>query len=375
MHHKLALAFGRRRPVPATQSVSGPNAFSAPCSTIERMPKWLICIPLAVQWGWLSLRYWSTTLPSAANPNLTAGGLVGEGKLEYFAGMGAHARSITAPYCAISTDLAPEAGLLQQKMSAAGLRFPVIAKPDLGLCGYGVQKVDDLPALLRYLNAFPHNEVVVLQQYLFEEGEAGIFYARDPETDQAQLLGVALRYFPRVVGDGNRAIAELIDADTRARRLRAGPQHAASYDLQRIPAAGETVRLATIGSTRVGGLYRDGAAYLSPKLTAAVDAVARDMPAFYCGRFDVRYTDLDSLREGRGFTIIEINGAGSEAIHAWDPEIGLFKAFRIIFAKQRILFEIGHKLRKVGARPIGLPALAALYRRQARLIAAYPPSN
>ena len=49
-------------------------------STLERMPKWLICVPLVVQWLWLALRHGSATLPSAANPAITAGGLVGETK-------------------------------------------------------------------------------------------------------------------------------------------------------------------------------------------------------------------------------------------------------------------------------------------------------
>jgi len=42
-------------------------------STLERMPKWMICIPLTLQWLWLSLRYRSFTLPSAANPAITSG--------------------------------------------------------------------------------------------------------------------------------------------------------------------------------------------------------------------------------------------------------------------------------------------------------------
>ncbi|EGF33682.1 D-alanine-D-alanine ligase [Oxalobacteraceae bacterium IMCC9480] len=223
------------------------------------MPKWLICIPLAVQWLWLAVRYRSTTLPSAANPCITAGGLVGEGKLEYFKDMGARARAATATYCSVRTDLVPCPVDVLQIMAKAGLEFPVIAKPDLGLCGYGVQKIDDLAALMRYLEAFPRNEVVVLQEYLSDEGEAGIFYARDPETDQSHLLGVALRYYPRVIGDGVRSTAALIDADPRARRLRDAPHHAAACDLLHIPARDEVVRLATIGSTRVGGLYRNGA--------------------------------------------------------------------------------------------------------------------
>lgn len=344
-------------------------------SMLERMPKWLICIPLVLQWMWLACRYRSATLPSAANPAITSGGLVGEGKLEYFRGMGPVARAATAAHCAISTHSVPSNEALLQAMAAAGLSFPIIAKPDLGLCGYGVRRIDHLAELQTYLAAFPSNETVVLQQYLPQEGEAGIFYVRDPHTDEGSILGLALRYFPRVMGDGQRSVAELVDADVRARRVLDSVKHECLLTQTRIPSDGEVVRLSTVGSTRVGGLYRDGGSYISPQLTAAIDAIARDMPEFYCGRFDVRFDNLPALSAGKGFTIMEINGAGSEAIQAWDPAIGLIKAFRMIFAKQRLVFAIGNARRRDGVAPIGLLALARLNWRQQRLIAHYPPSN
>ena len=142
-----------------------------------------------------------------------------------------------------------------------------------------------------------------------------------------------------------------------------------------MPSSGEVVRLATIGSTRVGGLYRDGQAFITAALMQAVDAIARDMPDFYFGRFDVRFDSLQELGAGRGFTIMEVNGAGSEAIQAWDPETGVLDGFRMIFEKQRILFAIGHAMRRRGVKPIGLLSLIQLNRRQQRLIAGYPPSN
>jgi hypothetical protein len=72
---------------------------------------------------------------------------------------------------------------------------------------------------------------------------------------------------------------------------------------------------------------------------------------------------------------MEVNGAGSEAIQAWDPGTGLVEGFRMIFSKQRLLFEIGAANRARGARPIGLRALARLNAAQNRLIDQYPPSN
>ena len=47
----------------------------------------------------------------------------------------------------------------------------------------------------------------------------------------------------------------------------------------------------------------------------------------------------------------------------------------MIFEKQRILFAMGHAMRKKGVKPIGLLTLMQLNRRQQRLIAVYPPSN
>jgi len=345
------------------------------CGLLERMPKWLICIPLGLQWILLALRYGSPTLPSAANPAITSGGLVGEGKLEYFHGMGATARTVTAPWYAISTHRVPSARELRQGLADAGLTFPIIAKPNLGLCGYGVRRLNSLAALLIYLIEFPADEVVVVQQYLTQENEAGIFYARDPQTQEGRIIGLALRYGARVVGDGRHTLAELIARDPRACRMMRSPQHERPPAADRVPASGEVVRLATINSTRVGGLYRDGEAHITPALTAAMDAIARDMPGFHCGRFDVRFSHLHELRAGVGFTIMEVNGAGSEAIQAWDPDIGIARAFSIIFAKQRMLFAIGAAQRHEGVKAIGLLVLAQLYLRQQRLIALYPPSN
>ncbi len=345
-----------------------------PRGALEALPKWLICVPLVLQWLWLSLRYGSVTLPSAVNPAITAGGLVGETKLEYFRGMGALARAATARHCALPPGHHSLTGV-RIAMAQAGLVFPLVVKPDLGMCGFGVRLVRDEAALMAYLALFPPDQQGVLQEYLPQEGEAGIFYAREPGARQGRIIGLALRYFPRVTGDGSATLAELIAADPRASRVQGRRDHDTVPSPGRVPARGEVVRLATIGSTRVGGLYRDASACITPALTAAIEAIARDMPAFYAGRFDVRFEDLQQLAEGRGLKIMEINGAGSEAIQAWDPDIGLLAAFCIIFAKQRVLFAIGAANRRRGHRPIGLLRLAQLHVMQQRLLDAYPPSN
>ena len=76
---------------------------------------------------------------------------------------------------------------VRDRMASAGLAFPVVAKPDLGWCGFGVRKLDDEAGLTRYLREFPRDESLVLQRWLPGTGEAGLFYLRDPVSERGEL--------------------------------------------------------------------------------------------------------------------------------------------------------------------------------------------
>lgn len=354
----------RRLPAPRTARV---GAF-------EQLPKWLNLIPMVAQWIWLGLRYRSVTLPSVVNPHITSGGLVGDGKLEYFASMGAIARAATADFIGVRVDGDTTTADLLQQMGRAGLEFPVVAKPDLGWCGYGVRRIADRAAMLRYLQTYPRGQTLILQRYLPQEGEAGLFYVRDPRQTEGRLIGILLRHYPCVTGNGRDTVAALIADDPRLKRAIGNKLHECRYNAAHIPRHGEKVRLSTIASTRVGGRYEDATDRATLALTRRVDDIARDMREFHVGRFDVRYATLDELLRGE-FAIMEVNGAGSEAVHAWDPKYSIAEVYRMVFAKQRLLFEIAHVQRRAGHRPIGIRRLALLHLAQQRCMRLYPHSN
>jgi hypothetical protein len=300
---------------------------------------------------------------------------VGEGKSDYFEIMGPTARAYVATYVIQRNDGVQSLDAGCAAMAGAGLTFPVIAKPDVGWCGFGVRLLSGPNDLRTYLAAFPRGQQIILQRYLPQEGEAGLYYVRTPGAASGHVTGMLLRYFPRVTGDGVRTLSELLASDPRLNRLGRDGKSDRFANRTYIPAAGETVRLATIGSTRVGGLYKDASSSITPSLSAAIDAIARDMPDFHVGRFDVRYDSFADLCAGKNFKIMEVNGAGSEAVHAWDPDYSLARAFAIVFAKQRRLFELGHQMRQRGHKPVGPIRLARLFFSQRRLIGQYPPSN
>ena len=167
-------------------------------------------------------------------------------------------------------------------------------------------------------------------------------------------------------GQGSLVAAQLAAADPRLRPLGLLCSPA-------VPRAGEVVPLATVCSLRAGGRYEDAPWLVTPALTARLDAMARGMGA-HAVRFDVRFACPSALRAGR-FTVIEVNGAGSEWIAAWDPALTLAAAFRLVFANHRALFALGAAMRAQGHRPCGPVALSRAWLGQQHLARRLPPSN
>jgi hypothetical protein len=235
-----------------------------------------------------------------------------------------------------------------------------------------VRRLENDAELLAYAQAFPSDANFMLQTLVLAPNEAGFFYIRSPGEARGALVAMTFRHAPQVLGDGRRSIAALIAADNSgAGRLGLTLDNTT---LARVPAAGERVVLTTIASLRAGATYVDATKLITPALTERLDALARSMPDFHLGRFDARFESVAALQAGE-FTIIEVNGAGSEAIHFWDPTLSLRAAFAGVFAKQRLLFKLGAQMRARGHRPVGIVALARAWWRQASLIRQYPASN
>lgn len=361
--------------MPDGQSFASTSAPAAgprrhPFLPIEQLPKTLLCVPLVLHWMMLAIRYHSLTLPSAINPAIETGGLAGKSKSAALAQISATVPGHVARWRLVSPGADPV-----PVRQAAGLHYPLIAKPDIGWCGYGVRRIDDDAGLRSYAAAFPRDGAIILQQLITAPMEAGLFYLRQPGAAHGTLIGIAIRHTPHVDGDGARTVGALIAADPRTCR------HAAYYTglltadrLNRIPAPDERVVLTTIASLRVGARYEDASAQATPAMEAAIDTLGRAMPDFHLGRFDVRFETLAALRRGE-FQVIEVNGAGSEAIQYWDPTLSLRAAFAGVFAKQALLFRLGAAMRDRGVRPVGAVALSRAWLRQRRLIRGYPASN
>lgn len=350
--------------------LSGAPAAEPTVGWFEFWPSWLFNSPLVGSWIALGLWHGDMSLPTAANPRIPVGGLCGESKSAILDQVGESARHWVAPWIVLSPQGA-EAALAA--MQAAGLGFPVVAKPDIGCNGTGVRRVDGLAALADYLAGFPAGARLILQELVPWEHEAGLFYVRHPLAAEGSITSVTLKSSPVVIGDGATPLGRLIAADKRAARV--AHLLPARTDRGRVPAAGERVKLLFVGNHCKGSTFRDGRDTVTPALVACIDAIAHALPHYQFGRIDLRYRSLAALRRGEDFRIIEINGVGSEPTHVWDSRATLLRAWVDEIAHIRMAFTIGAAMRAAGHRPSGLGEMWRYWRLQKRLMARYPAND
>jgi hypothetical protein len=351
-----------------------------PVSFFEFWPQRTFYAPMVLYWGWLSLRHGGPCLPTIANPLFPFGGWAGESKATVMKLMGGHARKFLAPWMAAPAldardDPVAAATRTLEEAANLGLALPLVAKPDLGLRGAGVRRIQCLDDLTAYYKAFPAGERFILQRLIEHEGEAGVFYIRKPSEPRGRIFSLTLKYFPHAIGDGRSTLRQLIENDPRAGRLRHLylPRHAARLDA--ILADGEPFRLAFAGSHSRGAIFRDGADQITQAMTDAFDTIAKDIQEFYFGRFDVRFADIEDLRQGKNFHIVEVNGAGAEATHIWDRKTTLYRAYATLMAQYRAMWEIGAENRARGFEPATLLDLLSANEHEQKLVARYPQTE
>ncbi len=342
----------------------------------RRIPERLFYVVPALMWLVLSVRHGSLTLPSAANPAMDAGGLWGESKSQGLELFGPTGQRFLPPFATICCY--PGMDRLQEAlaaMDAHSIGFPVIGKPDRGYQGWGVRLLKSAADLADYLSRQPDDARVMLQALIDMPGEAGIFYIRRPDEHAGRIVSMAFVHPPHVIGDGQHSVAQLVAADPilQANAEIYRDRHPEAWD--HVPLPDEFHCLTNARSARLGAVYRDALSEVTTDLEAVIDQISQEIPNFQFGRFDIRFRSVAELRRGRGFRIVELNGAGAEMLHIWAGTGTLREAWRTLWRQYRMLFAIGSAMRRKGFKPVGLRGMIRLQRQQERLRREYPPSS
>ena len=81
--------------------------------------------------------------------------------------------------------------------------------------------------------------------------------------------------------------------------------------------------------------------HLKPKhwLQLSSGLLSKQINGFYFGRFDLRCTSIEDLKQGKNISILELNGAGAEPAHIYDPNFSFFKAQQVIAQHYKMLYQ------------------------------------
>jgi membrane protein DedA with SNARE-associated domain len=337
----------------------------------EFWPAWVFYPPVALYCVWLSIKHRGLTLPTAANPGIFSGGLVGESKIATLKNLMETSPEFTAE-AELLRGSSPQERLesLREICHRRGISYPLVLKPDVGQRGAGVKLMRSEEQVSEYLQrtAAP----LIVQRFAQGPHEAGIFYYRFPHEPVGHIFAITEKVFPEITGDGRSTIAELIWKDPRARFLAQVYLRRLRGRQEEVLVADEALKLVQAGNHAQGCIFRDGMHLCTPALLETIDNISRKVPGFNIGRYDIRYANEADLEAGRNFQIVELNGAASEATSIYDARNSLFTAYRTLFRQWNLVFAIGAANRQKGTRTTGISLLLRHWRDYARCAASYP---
>ena len=286
-----------------------------------------------VVWFYYSLRARSFFFFNASNPSIRNGGFLMESKKEIY--------DLIPPQYYPKTMLVKSGNAfesIKQHCIREELHYPLIAKPDIGMRGMAVQKLESDADLETYVRKANFN--FLIQDFVDLPNEVGIFYVRDPHYNKGKITGIVAKEYLIVKGDGKSSLKELVERNPRHHfQLKAlfkiyGPK------LMDIPARGEIVNLVPYGNHARGSKFMNVSKLATDKLTDTINSLCTQVPHFYYGRLDIKYNTLAELEAGRNISVIELNGAGSEPTHIYDPGQSILTAWKEISRHFEMLFRI-----------------------------------
>ena len=302
----------------------------------EYWPFHVVYGPLYFYWLWICLKARSFFFFTASNPSIQYGGFLMESKMDIYNLMppSFYPRTIFIPA------FTPAESVLQQ-INSSQLSFPLIGKPDIGGRGRGVKKLNNNNEVIGYASVSKLDYMI--QEFVPFELEAGIFYYRIPGEATGHISGIVFKEFLAIVGDGKSTMRHLLMQDQRSILQLKVLQKTMKHELNSILPKGEKKVLVPYGNHCRGAKFMDVSYLINDHLSKAIDHVCKQIDGFYFGRMDIRFESWESLARGEKFSIIELNGSGSEPTHIYDSNHSIFYAWKEIIRHWDILYIISKK--------------------------------
>ncbi len=322
----------------------------------EYWPFAVVYLPVFVYYGWLSLKARSWFFFSAANPGIETGGMRGESKM----GVLNKIETQFKPKTLFFKHPIQSPDTILNQLLLADFWFPIIAKPDRGERGFQVEKLNSVAALTQYLRQ--SKQGLIVQEYVDEPLELGVFYYRFPGEATGTVSSIVMKDFLSVTGDGRQSVAALLAQNERALLQLETLEKCFGNGLSEVLQAGETRLIMPIGNHCRGTKFLNGNHLISPELVAVFDRIGQHIEGFHFGRFDLRCRSIEHLLRGETIRIMELNGAGSEPAHIYQPGFSLWEGWRVLLRHWRVLYEISHTNHQLGVPYMTFGEARAYYR-------------
>lgn len=304
----------------------------------EYWPFKLFYAPVICYFIYLAIKHRSLFFFTASNPSMECGGMFGEKKWDIFSMIPKKYYPKTFLIRAGEEEKAIEA------VSKTG--YPMIAKPNVGERGTWVKKIETENQLRDYIASCKVD--FLIQELVDYPIELGVFYVRYPNEEKGKVTSIVRKSFLTVVGDGAHTINQLLAQNERA-LLTANLKS----DLLRkvgneIPEKGIEVLIEPIGNHCRGTQFLNDNWQITEELSDAFDKLAKQIPDFYYGRFDLKCRSYEDLTDLKNFKILELNGAGAEPAHVYQPGNSMINAYRDILWHFSVLSAISSQNKKRG---------------------------
>jgi hypothetical protein len=309
----------------------------------EYWPVWVVYFPVSFYFLYLSIKARSFFFFSASNPTIETGGMFFESKWKIF-------QLVPKEYYPNTIYVESNEGIesIGQRMNFTGIEFPVIAKPDRGERGWCVKKVESIEELSLYKAAT--NISFLIQSYINYPVEMSVFYYRHPSQKKGVVTSVTLKKLLTVTGDAVSTIEELVLNNDRCFLQYDKLKLQNKIDFKQILAAGEVQVLVPYGNHVLGATFLNYNHIIDEQLTNTIDTISQRIDGFYFGRYDLRCASIDDLKMGKNFSILEVNGAGAEPAHIYEPGFSFFKAQLVIAQHFKMMYEAAVENKKNGTQ-------------------------
>jgi hypothetical protein len=284
-------------------------------------------------WLWYCLKARSLWFFSSSNPTLTFGGFEGESKKEMYDQLppSSYPRTIY-----ILHDLSFEE--VKKKITEHGFKYPFIVKPDIGMKGILFRRIANDEQLKKYHERIPVEYIV--QELIDLPIELSVFYYRHPAEAKGTISGLIQKELLEVYGDGQSTLWQLILQHPRARYRLEEMKLRHEHRLERVLPKGQHFYLSYAGNHNRGARFIDLHHLADEKMHKVFDDLSHYTDKFYYGRYDIKCSTIEDLKEGKNYSILEFNGCGAEPNHIYDAGLSLLQAYAEILKHWKVLYQI-----------------------------------